>query len=133
MDDWETFDHDSDPRVPYVKWDHRERKDIDPDIVRRVLFVLVLCEKRMLPKPEAIRLNDEEVLIIWMEPSYRCITVTGSEDEHVELVCPWDGTIKQVSMIQMETTLMWQFEKELRMDKLKNQFSVLFDGRETCT
>lgn len=131
MEEWEHFDHERDPRVPYVKWHHKERVDIDSSIIRRVLFILVLCEKRMWPKPEAIRLNDDEVFIIWMQPSYRCINVTGSKDECCELVCTWDNTRRQVSMIQMETTLIWQFEKESRGDKMKNQFDVLFENAVT--
>lgn len=119
MDDWQRFD-DSEILIP------KEIFHLDLPIIKRVLYVLHLCEKRSWT-PFNIVVHEKHVSVSWQVPVYREILIFyDCLDEKVNVYTSYDSLNRTIEMSQLESSLVWHLSRELRLKRMKEQFCDLF-------
>lgn len=127
MEDWTTFDITK-VDIP-IEWPEEERTGLSSDLVKRVLFVLLLCDKRgwqsVLLETD---LKKGSVTLTWDDPYRRelCLYEDGSNT----LISGYEPVSHPVEMTQLEETLIWHVSRQTSIINMRRQFYELLESNK---
>lgn len=127
MEDWCTFTIDQHSGCP-IEWPEVEREGLSSSLIERVLFVLVLCDKRDW-HPISIETNEamDCVTLVWQRPHRLQLRVCDNECNY--LSTGYEPVERHFEMTHLEGALMRSFSRESSLEKMRNQFCLLFEAK----
>lgn len=128
MEDWCTFTVDQQHRCP-IEWPSEvERECLLSSLIKKVLFVLVICDKRDW-KSVCIETSETKncVTLVWQKP-YRLQLCLYDDDRNM-LSTGYEPIARHFEMDQLEGALVRCVSRESSLENMRNQFCVLFDTK----
>lgn len=127
MEDWCTFTIDQHCSCP-IEWPSTEREGLSASLIKRVLFVLVLCDNRGW-SPVSIEANETKdcVTIMWQMPHR--LQLRLCDNEHNYLSTGYEPIERHFEMTQLDGALMRCVSRGSSLEKMRNQFCLLFEAK----